>query len=340
MNETDSEKTAIGVLDPEEKTQMSPQVEATAYAANVDCPVCHTPNPPSESYCIDCGFLLAEAPVQVEQAEEPPSAGTLVTSDGTREFALKPGENSVGRENADILLPHNSVSRRHAKITVANGRVVVEDLGSTNGTYVNGKKLGDGESVELTDGCEVVFGSAGLKFKAAQSVIPSTSEESAVAPDAAETAEEAPHTVIPSDSEESAVAPDAAEIAEEAPHIVIPSASEESAFAPEEPAAVEREPSEVGKLASKDGAYTFPIKDGLNTIGRRSEDNDIVIPDPYCSGKHAELLAQGGVFRITDLGSTNGTMVNGVRLEPNEPRVLQPGDEITLGQIAFTIEGT
>jgi pSer/pThr/pTyr-binding forkhead associated (FHA) protein len=115
------------------------------------------------------------------------------------------------------------------------------------------------------------------------------------------------------------------------------SESEESAFAPEEPAAAEQEPSGIGKLVSKDGAYAFPIKDGVNTIGRRAGDNDIVIPDPYCSGKHAELTAQGGVFTITDLGSTNGTQVNGVRLEPNDPRVLQPADEITLGQIVFTI---
>ncbi|MCL4499783.1 MAG: FHA domain-containing protein [Chloroflexi bacterium] len=159
MTETmtlDSDKTAM---------VMEPQGEATQFAANIDCPVCHTPNPPSETYCIDCGFMLAAEPVAVADMPEPVSAGMLVTPDGTREFHLKPGENTIGRESTDILLMHNSVSRRHAKITVTEGRAVVEDLGSTNGTSVDGANVA-GEPVELKDGCELVFGSVAVKYVA------------------------------------------------------------------------------------------------------------------------------------------------------------------------------
>ena len=139
VTDTDSEKTAIGVQMPDDTTQMvaEPAAEATQLAANVDCPVCHTANPPSETYCIDCGFLLTEQPLEVAEMPEVAAVGKLVTSDGAREFALKTGENTVGRENADILLVHNTVSRAHAQITVEEGHVYVEDLGSTNGTTLD-----------------------------------------------------------------------------------------------------------------------------------------------------------------------------------------------------------
>ncbi|MCL5103381.1 MAG: FHA domain-containing protein [Armatimonadetes bacterium] len=299
MSETvtlDPEKTAIGAVDTGATMMvMEPQAEVTQFAANVDCPVCHTPNPPSETYCIDCGFLLGAEPVAVADMPELVVAGMLVTTDGTREFHLKPGENTIGREDCDILLVHNTVSRRHAKITVEDGRTRIEDLGSTNGTTLDGDKVA-GEPIDLKDGCEIVFGSMALKY---------------VAPEAGEG--EAP-TDLPT--------------------------SEETEFdeAPEVPVGVqEPETPSVGKLVSKDGAYSFDLVNGVNTIGRR-EGNSIVIPDPYCSGQHAELLAEDGRFTITDLGSTNGTLVNGVKLEPNMPRELQPGDEITLGRPVFKIE--
>lgn len=158
MMENDFEKTAIGTFDTGEATQMGvPQMSnATQYAANIECPVCKTGNPPSETYCIDCGFLLSEKPVAVEDAPSVQSYGKMVSNDGTQEFALKPGENSVGREGADVLLGHGTVSRKHARITVENGKAWVEDMGSTNGTTVDGRKLAPGEKVELGDGAEVI----------------------------------------------------------------------------------------------------------------------------------------------------------------------------------------
>jgi len=60
--------------------------------------------------------------------------------------------------------------------------------------------------------------------------------------------------------------------------------------------------------------------------------------DPYVSGTHAQIIAEDDVFRLTDLGSTNGTFLNGQRLNPNEPVVLQAGDEITLGGLTYRFE--
>ena len=73
----------------------------------------------------------------------------------------------------------------------------------------------------------------------------------------------------------------------------------------------------------------FELNKGQITIGRELG-NDIVINDPEVSRKHARLLLQGDHFRIEDLGSTNGTFVNGQRL--TAPHLLAFGEIINLGE--------
>lgn len=48
---------------------------------------------------------------------------------------------TIGREGCDVLLPDPEVSRRHARIRVIDETLAVEDLGSTNGTFVNGRMI-------------------------------------------------------------------------------------------------------------------------------------------------------------------------------------------------------
>lgn len=301
----DINKTEIGTPDAGEATQMviSPQAEATQMGASVECPVCHTANAPGETWCMDCGFLLGSEPVAIGEMPEIQAEVKLVTADGTREFALKPGANVVGRENADVLLAHNTVSRKHAVVTVEENGVFVEDCGSTNGTSVDGHKIEPGERVQVKNGTEVVFGNSALKFDF---------------PDAECAEKEA--EALKSDAEEE-------EIEQDQPITEVEAGGEP----------VEPKPEPVARLVSKDGSLSFAIKPGVNTIGRRDGANDIVIPDPYCSGRHADLTAEDERLILTDLGSTNGTLVNGVKLEHNAPKELNPGDEITFGQVAFTI---
>lgn len=62
--------------------------------------------------------------------------------DRGREFPLQDGENVMGRTaETPIELPSSKVSRRHAAIHVSGGRVEIEDLGSSNGTFLNGKRV-------------------------------------------------------------------------------------------------------------------------------------------------------------------------------------------------------
>ncbi|HLY35678.1 MAG TPA: DUF3662 and FHA domain-containing protein [Candidatus Limnocylindria bacterium] len=68
------------------------------------------------------------------------------------------------------------------------------------------------------------------------------------------------------------------------------------------------------------------------TIGR-SRQCDVVLSDPNVSRRHAEVRPRGGSWVLSDLGSTNGSRVNGRTIERTE--VLKPGDEIELGSTAL-----
>jgi DNA-binding winged helix-turn-helix (wHTH) protein len=73
---------------------------------------------------------------------------------GRREYPLLDGENIVGRDTAAaIRLNAPGISRRHARIHVSGSSVTIEDLGSKNGTYVQGVRVGGVQ--ELRDGDEI-----------------------------------------------------------------------------------------------------------------------------------------------------------------------------------------
>jgi FhaA, N-terminal domain/FHA domain len=71
------------------------------------------------------------------------------------------------------------------------------------------------------------------------------------------------------------------------------------------------------------------------TIGR-SRQCEVVIDDPNVSRQHAEIRPRGGSWVVNDLGSTNGSSLNGRRIM--SPEVLKPGDEIELGTAVITFE--
>lgn len=74
-----------------------------------------------------------------------------------RQFPLIQGRNILGRaEDCTIQLPSNQISRRHACLTLNGGRVLLEDMGSANGTFMNGQRLAQG--VELTANMQFQLG--------------------------------------------------------------------------------------------------------------------------------------------------------------------------------------
>jgi pSer/pThr/pTyr-binding forkhead associated (FHA) protein len=88
---------------------------------------------------------------------------------------------------------------------------------------------------------------------------------------------------------------------------------------------------EFAQLVELEGARGAPrrwdLAPGVTTIGR-SEDSDIVLADREVSRRHAQIRNEAGSYVLVDLGSTNGTMVNGVRVERSIP--LRSGDLIMI----------
>ncbi len=82
--------------------------------------------------------------------------------------------------------------------------------------------------------------------------------------------------------------------------------------------------------AGPDAGYSFRAGETALRVGR-SPDNDLILRDPATSGHHARVERRGEQFWIVDLGSTNGTLVNG---EPVMEKELNHDDRITIGQNA------
>ncbi len=147
--------------------------------------------PPASSYSRPVSVTsLGIPPVNFEAENVQPSAiekssvsgvahASLVIERGDvpgTEFRLVNDESTIGRWDADNgvfpdvdLDAHDSdakVSRRHARIVRNNGSYFIEDLGSTNGTYVNrGRRLLPGNAQLLGDGDEVIVGKTFLRFQ-------------------------------------------------------------------------------------------------------------------------------------------------------------------------------
>lgn len=129
---------------------------------------------------------IAEEETEVSakpEAESPKGVhATLIIERGASvgtEFNLTSDESNIGRWDADNGIfpdvdldahdPEAKVSRRHARIVRENGRYQIEDLGSTNGTFVNrGRRLIPGNRQPISDGDEVIVGKTFLRFRVNQ----------------------------------------------------------------------------------------------------------------------------------------------------------------------------
>lgn len=89
--------------------------------------------------------------------------------------------------------------------------------------------------------------------------------------------------------------------------------------------------------AGPDAGHSHRASDHALRLGR-SPDNDVILRDPATSGHHARIERRGDQFWIVDLGSTNGTFVNG---EAVQEKQLNHGDRLTVGQnsVHFTVIG-
>lgn len=111
-----------------------------------------------------CGVAVESGTAQMANATEPARCWLVL---GSRKFALIEGVNLIGRDPAaTVWLDSTSISRRHSNIRVQSGRVVLDDLGSKNGTFVRNKRIA---TAELHDGDQIRFGSVRFTLRVVSS---------------------------------------------------------------------------------------------------------------------------------------------------------------------------
>ncbi len=89
------------------------------------------------------------------------------------------------------------------------------------------------------------------------------------------------------------------------------------------------------KLTSTDGMHSFELRDGAALVVGRAPTSDIPVIDPTISRRHAEIELRDGSIVVRDLGSSNGTFLNGTRVDS---ATAVAGDTITFGKVAFRLQ--
>ena len=232
----------------------------------------------------------------------------LVISDDegkTTAVPLVREEITIGRKEGNtIRLTDRNVSRRHAKLQKQSGTYLLQDLGSYNGTIINGTRVSDTRSIKHGD--QIVIGDYKLAIV----------EESAVqtAPAASATASTPPANASPQAVEAPMMAPPSNASGGHVGQMTVPAIP--SAL-PVNPDAIVV-PDDIQQLrlvllapAGTPGPVSITK---LPMLFGRSEVADISLPFSSISREHARLTLDNGQLVIEDLGSSNGVTVNGTRV--------------------------
>ncbi|UUU34927.1 FHA domain-containing protein [Streptomyces sp. CA-210063] len=242
--------------------------------------------------------------------------GQTWTLDPSRAYTL-------GRDpQGDIVFDDARVSWRHATISFSGRSWVIEDHGSTNGTFVQGQRI---HQLEIGPGSAVHLGNAtdgprlGLSGAAAQ---PQQQPFAAQGASAGYAAQQAPQQQAPQAGWQQ---PQQAQV----PH--------QQGFPQQGPGGGAGAPPVYG-----DRSPTTFHQLALGRVMRigRALENELVVSDLQVSRNHAEFHATpDGRFEIRDLGSHNGTFVNGMPIAKGGTALLGPNDIVGVGHSTFRIVG-
>ena len=240
----------------------------------------------------------------------------------------------IGRDpKSDLVMTDSRVSWRHGVLRVDGDVWIIEDLGSTNGTFLGLQRL---DRIEISAECVVRLGNpddgpvlrcvlqvpaaAAGQARSPEADHPGTALSASPAPPAPpEPAPAPPEPAAPRDR----VAPPERE---RAPRHAMPGAAAQAArpVAPDLLPSVDRRPT-----------ARMPLPAKAMRIGR-VPDNNLVISDLNVSRHHAELRkSPTGSYEIVDLGSHNGTFVNGQRVSS---QILTEQDLVSIGNSTFRLQ--
>jgi pSer/pThr/pTyr-binding forkhead associated (FHA) protein len=216
------------------------------------------------------------------------------------------GELHAGRaDDNEIVLLDDHISRHHATFRLADGVVWLKDMGSANGTFVNGTRISGG--CRLFHGDQVAFDVLGFQL------VGKGAELTDIRRVDTDDSKAAPPPLQPS----SGATADTTEVAvvEELSAVDIPESSETGAYL-------------LGASEPVSG-LAFRTRIGRTIIGR-DRSCDVQITDPTVSARHAEIVARPGSATITNLLATNGTRVNGQAIQSSD---LKDGDLVRIGRV-------
>jgi NADPH-dependent 2,4-dienoyl-CoA reductase/sulfur reductase-like enzyme/pSer/pThr/pTyr-binding forkhead associated (FHA) protein len=231
---------------------------------------------------------------------------------------------TVGRQaGIPLLIDQGTVSRRHAEISYANGQYILRDLGSTNGTFVNGMRLQPQSTYILKPNDHVRFGTT-VAFTFVQRG--GTSQARKPSPGSVTMAgvtmlHELDKNAVP--LEQPILNADGSLLL---PGSTIPVPAKIVATFKTLPALI----TVVGGAArGKNPPQVALLVQGNNVTIGRDEGADIVIADVVVSRYHAQVSPGPDGYYVRDLESSNGVIVNQTRID--NPYRLAHGDRITIG---------
>jgi pSer/pThr/pTyr-binding forkhead associated (FHA) protein len=243
------------------------------------------------------------------------SGGRVVCLTDGREYAVGSEPLVFGRDaTSDVVVTGGEVSRKHAEIQMGAEGYVLLDL-SANGTFVNGKRVVHDHSLARAD--VIRIGTDEFRFYA---------EAAPAAPPLA-------RRPVPSEGPLDTPTGASARLADTMHGVPSFTPSDPRPTPPSAPL-----PPPIASLLVRSGEMRgrrLPIIIPVVNVGR-ADYNDIVLADPSVSTTHAKLQRRDDVWVLTDLGSTNGTYVEG---EPvTGETALTPGTTLRFGDVAALFE--
>ncbi len=261
----------------------------------------------------------------------------------------------------DVVIPLPQVSARHAQIGRDGHRYVIRDLGSTNGTFVNGHRV---DIALLRVGDQISLGS--YEFKFGRELLEQIPEQTkGPATQALEIPDLLRDPVIVGREVDCDIVLDGPQISRHHAELQYTGAgwrvrdlgSANGTFVNDRALRVDevvvtdddvlffgsyrfpvtriRDFLDTGREDVQGGTVPLPLDKPVVTIGR-GLDNDVVIDAPPISRHHAKLIRAEGALYIEDLGSANGTFIDGDRITGRT--LLEPGQTISFGSFAIRLD--
>ena len=296
------------------------------------------------------------------------TGGRLVCLTDGREYQVIGAALSLGRDaKADVVITGGQISRRHAEIVATPRGYMLVDY-SANGTWVNGERV---QNQRLLARADIIrMGEEEFRFYAdlAPAAPPPPQAAALAAPPPAAPPPQAaapavpppPATTLPRPAPlpippgppaaprsaaqlantgfvESPIAPAPQVPVRQAPPApALPPVAAAPAPAPARTAGATSLAKFVVRSGPQKGERLL-VKVPIVNIGR-ADYNDLVLRDESVSSQHAKLTRREGIWILVDLGSTNGTMVDGERIAEDTP--LAPGCFVRFGDVQLVFEPT